>query len=78
MATTDTVQCKFTVKEGDKAPLLAIEFLGDTPVTLTGLHLYLSLKSGSDIIAAQELARQLNQKIDRLSVLRLMPLENLA
>jgi hypothetical protein len=69
MAETDTVACKFVVKEtADGRSFLKIELLGKTPRPLTGLHLHFNFEDAPDIGEAEAIARRMSREISALSV----------
>jgi hypothetical protein len=76
-AKTETVDCKFVVKEGTAGPFLAIELLGNTPSMLVGMQLSLKFRKELNIDSATQTADELNKSINRLSVLTFTSLEGL-
>jgi hypothetical protein len=78
MATTETVACKFTVKEtGSGTPYLAIEFLGQVPLMLVGNHVSLHFSRDQSIERAQEVAQQMNDLFERVSIMHFTSIDEL-
>jgi hypothetical protein len=76
MATTETVACKFVVKETKNGtPFLTIKLLGKVPLMLVGNLLCLHFWRPQSLGHAQAVAQELNDRFERLSIMHFTSLD---
>ena len=70
MPKVETADCRFIVKEGPSGPYIEIELAGDRPRFLGNAHLILRFRRAIGTVEAHTVARDLNTRFDKLSLLK--------